>query len=386
MPVRVLLVDDEPDLELLVRQKFRKQIREGALDLSFAGDGFEALEKLGADPLIEIVLTDLNMPRMDGLTLLSRIGALDRLLKVVVVSAYGDMSNIRTAMNRGAFDFLNKPIDFADLEATLAKTHRELEALRQAVGLREHLGALQRELEIATQIQLSALPSRFPPFPDRTDFDLFATMTPAQEVGGDFYDFFLLDDDRLGFCIGDVAGKGISAALFMAITCTLLRATAQGGMPPDACLRRVNEVLFPQTLARLFVTLAYGILDTRTGVVEYGIAGHPSPVHVSVRGGARPVERPRGLGLCLLPDFAYDRRTLVLAPGDTLVLYTDGVTEACDPDGAQFTEEPLYTCLADAAGERPEVVVRAVLDALEAFSGGAPQADDITLLALQYQG
>ncbi len=383
MPVRVLLVDDEPDLELLVRQKFRKQIREGALEFAFAGDGVEALETLDADPAVEIVLTDLNMPRMDGLALLDRIGALDRLLKVVVVSAYGDMSNIRAAMNRGAFDFINKPIDFADLEVTLAKTHRELDALRSAVTLRAHLGALQRELEIAAQIQLSALPSRFP---DRTDLDLYATMIPAQEVGGDFYDFFLLDDDHLGFSIGDVAGKGVGAALFMAVTRTLLRATALGGMPPDECLRRVNAVLFPETLARLFVTLVYGILDTRTGEVRYSIAGHLPPFHLSAGGGAAPLPRTRGIGLCLLADFAYDTRAVTLAPGDALVLYTDGVTEATDAQRQQFSVERLHACLADATDESPGAVVRDLLRAIEAFSGGAPQADDITLLALRYHG
>ncbi len=386
MPVRVLLVDDEPDLELLVRQKFRRQIREGDLAFTFAGDGVEALEKLDADPALEIVLTDLNMPRMDGLSLLDRVGALDRLLKVVVVSAYGDMDNIRAAMNRGAFDFINKPIDFADLETTLAKTHREMEALRQAVTLRQHLGALQRELEIATQIQLSALPSRFPAFPDRDDFDLYATMLPAQEVGGDFYDFFLLDQDRLGFCIGDVAGKGIGAALFMAITRTLLRATALGGMGAGECLRRVNRVLFPEALPRLFVTAIYGTLDLRTGLLEYAVGGHLLPLHLTPDGTVQPLARTHGIGLCLQADFPYGARTVQLAPGDTVLLYTDGVPEAMDGHREQFSDARVRQCLEKAAGLPPGDVVRDVLQAVEAFGAGLPQADDVTLLAVRYQG
>lgn len=385
MPVSVLVVDDEPDLELLIRQKFRKQVRDGALAFSFAGDGVEALERLAADPAVDIVLTDLNMPRMDGLTLLDRVGALDRLLKVVVVSAYGDMGNIRAAMNRGAFDFINKPIDFADLELTLGKTHRELEDLRQALGFQQELSAIRRELEIATQIQLSALPSRFPAFPERTDFDLYATMIPAQEVGGDFYDFFLLDEFRLGFCIGDVAGKGIGAALFMAVTRTLLRATALGGLRVDECLRHVNRVLFPETLPRLFVTLVYGILDTQTGAVQYAVAGHLPPLHVS-GGAVTPLARTHGIGLCLRPDFAYDARTVTLAPGDTLLLYTDGVTEAADHYRALFSNEGLRACLEAAPDENPGAIVGGVLRAIETFADGAPQADDITLLALRYHG
>ena len=211
MSLKILVVDDEPDLALLIRQKFRKRIRAKEFDFVFAGDGVEALECLGTDDAIDIVFTDINMPRMDGLTLLDRIGRLDRLLKVVIVSAYGDMANIRTAMNRGAFDFITKPIDFADLEATLDKTIREVEALKNAHVLRARLTTIERELDIASRIQLSTLPSVFPAFPDRDDFDLYARMLPAREVGGDFYDFFLIDADRLGFVLGDVSAMNIAA-------------------------------------------------------------------------------------------------------------------------------------------------------------------------------
>src|SRR5690606_15674698 len=163
------------DLELLIRQKYRRQIRERELVFTFAGDGVEALKRLAEEDDVDMLLSDINMPRMDGLTLLGEVRSLDRLLKVVIVSAYGDIKNIRTAMNRGAFDFLTKPIDFSDLEATIKKTHDELALLRQASVLREKMMVLQRELDIANQIQLSVLPSKFPAFPDRSEFDLHAT-------------------------------------------------------------------------------------------------------------------------------------------------------------------------------------------------------------------
>src|SRR3982751_1500812 len=151
MPIKILVVDDEPDLETLVRQKFRRKIREGEFDFSFALNGQDALEKLHADPEINIVMSDINMPVMDGLTLLSRVGDLDRLVKTVIVSAYGDLQNIRTAMNRGAFDFLTKPIDFEDFELTIQKTISEIASIKQGLVAREQLTAIQYELDVASR-------------------------------------------------------------------------------------------------------------------------------------------------------------------------------------------------------------------------------------------
>ncbi len=386
MPFKILVVDDEPDLELLIRQKFRKRIRAKEFDFVFAGDGVEALERLGTDDAIDIVLTDINMPRMDGLTLLDNIGALDRLLKVVIVSAYGDMDNIRTAMNRGAFDFVTKPIDFEDLETTVDKTLGEVETLKQAVVLRTRLTNIERELDIARRIQLSTLPSRFPAFPERRDFDLYAKMLPAREVGGDFYDFFLVDEHRLGFVLGDVSDKGVGAAMFMAVTRTMLRATALRDLPTHVCVRHVNRVLYPESLRHMFVTLVYGILDTRTGRVTYCNAGHNLPYVLRQTGDVAALERTGGLGLCLMPDFDYRAKTITLHPGDSLLLFTDGVTEAVDSRRDQFTEERLADCLRRLDGHAPAAMIDEVLNAVEAFADGAPQPDDITLLALRYQG
>ncbi|HLE56670.1 MAG TPA: response regulator, partial [Rhodothermia bacterium] len=257
-PIRILVVDDEPDLELLIRQKFRREIRDRELDFRFAPDGLEALEKVNSDGGLDIILSDINMPRMDGLTLLSRLADMELTLKTVIVSAYGDMENIRTAMNRGAFDFVTKPINFEDLRKTVDKTWKEVCLIRSAEDSRKHLALLQRELDIANRIQLSTLPSNFPAFPDRSEFDLYATMIPAQEVGGDFYDFFMIDEEQLGFVVGDVSGKGVGAAMFMAITKTLLKATAVQGNPAQTCVRHVNKVLYPESVRGLFVTAFYG--------------------------------------------------------------------------------------------------------------------------------
>jgi phosphoserine phosphatase RsbU/P len=384
--MKILVVDDEPDLELLIRQKFRRRIRSQELEFVFAGDGFEALERLDEVAGVDIVLTDINMPRMDGLTLLNRLREVERDLKVVIVSAYGDLENIRTAMNRGAFDFITKPINFDDLEVTIQKTHGELQMLRKAFGLQQQLSAIQRELEIASQIQLSTLPSTFPAFPARKEFDIYATMIPAQEVGGDFYDFFLIDDRRLGFTLGDVSGKGIGAALFMAISRTMLRATGLQGLDVDACITHLNRVLYPETMPRMFVTLVYGILDTETGEVTYCSAGHDTPILLRKTGEVSSLERTGGLGLCLKAGFQYTSRKVRLDPGDMLFLFSDGVTEAVDDERERYSESRLAACLGRADGGGPAEVVRDVLRAVTDFSGGIDQSDDITMLALQYRG
>lgn len=220
MPTKILVVDDEPDLELLITMSFSEQIQKNEYAFSFAGDGAVALEKLDADGEIDVVLTDINMPKMDGLTLLGKINEHYPLMRTVIVSAYGDMENIRTALNRGAFDFVTKPIDLDDLEATLRKTVKEAVERRAAIQNHERVLYFENELNVATRIQTSILPRTFPPFPERKELEIHAAMLPAREVGGDFYDFFFIDEDRLGFVIGDVSGKGVPAALFMAVSRT----------------------------------------------------------------------------------------------------------------------------------------------------------------------
>ncbi|MDP9169597.1 MAG: response regulator, partial [Acidobacteriota bacterium] len=249
MKVKILVVDDEPDLEPLILQRFRRQIKAGEMQFIFARDGVEAIQKLNSDPEVELVLSDINMPVMDGLTLLAKLNEMPRLLKTVMVSAYNDLLNLRVAMNRGAYDFVTKPIDFEDLEATVRKTFRELDGLREAKRTREELDEIQAELGVAAKIQQSLLPE---PISVHADFDVAAIMLPARQVSGDFYDFFQIDETHLGFVLGDVSGKGIPAALFMAVARTVLRSTALHGATPRECLQVVNRVLAPQSRGQMY--------------------------------------------------------------------------------------------------------------------------------------
>jgi sigma-B regulation protein RsbU (phosphoserine phosphatase) len=387
MPVKIMVVDDEPDLEQLVLQKFRKKIRAKEYEFVFAQNGVQALDALQQDGSIELVLTDINMPEMDGLTLLREMGSLNnRLLRSVIVSAYGDMENIRTAMNLGAYDFVTKPIDLADLEITVEKSLKDLALLKEALAGKEQLVSIRQELDIATSIQTGILPRTFPAFPDRQEFDIYAQMITAKEVGGDLYDFFLIDKYRLGLIIGDVSGKGVAAAMLMAVSKTLLQASAMKGVPTDTSLSEVNKVLVNNSPSNMFVTVFYGILDTRSGAFEYCNGGHNPPYLLSKDGKVMQVENIGGLFLGALKDVEYESNVTMLQPGETIFFYTDGVTEAEDMNEDEFAEKRLEACLSKNQKSGLKEIIENVIDEVQTFSEGMHQVDDITCLAVRYLG
>jgi sigma-B regulation protein RsbU (phosphoserine phosphatase) len=384
--IKILVVDDEIDLEPLVRQKFRRQIRDGVYDFLFALNGLEALAKLLEFPEIGIILSDINMPEMDGLTLLTKLKELKNPgLKTVIVSAYGDMENIRTAMNRGAFDFVTKPVNFDDLEITINKTLEEILLIRQSQDEHDQLISIRQDLNTAREIQQAILPKTFPPYPNRTDFDIYASMVAAKEVGGDFFDFFMIDNDRIGFVIGDVSGKGVPAAIFMAVSRTLIRATGLKGIPASECMHYVNNLLCNESVSCMFVTVFYGILNTATGELDYVNAGH-NPPYLLTAHGMKKVEMTGGAILGCVENFQYNSRKITLAPGERIFLFTDGVTEAFTKNDEAYGDERLELFLQQHPGYSIEELVKGVLSEVNQHSMDVPQSDDITLLSISFAG
>ncbi len=380
-PTRLLVVDDEEDLELLIRQKFRRFIRRGEMDFVFAYNGKEALDKLAEHPEIRLVLSDINMPVMDGLTLLSQLEDLRPEIRAVIVSAYGDMENIRTAMNRGAFDFVTKPIDFNDLEITIRKTLQHIETMESALESRDRLVAIKRELEVATEMQMSVLPR------DRSNsetHEIQAMMIPAREIGGDFYNFFSLDDALIGLIIADVSGKGIPAALFTMVTQTLLKGAVRNFMSPARCLSEVNELLAEDNETCVFVTVFYGILDLRDGSFHYCNGGHNPPRLVRSDSRVEVLPATGNVVLGVFPGHAYADGEARLAPGDSLFLYTDGITEAQNAWNEEFGEDRLDEKLASLKQATARDVVHEVVNAVQLFAEDTPQSDDITCIALHF--
>ena len=386
MAVKILSVDDELDLEVLLTQYFRRQIRKGEYEFAFAHNGLEALQKLLETPDFDIILSDINMPEMDGLTLLAKVNELKNpAMKCIMVSAYGDMDNIRSALNKGAFDFATKPIDLDDLSRTIEKAIEQVRYIRESQQEHNQLESIKNDLAIAGEIQQTILPRSFPPFPELTEVvDIYASMTPAKDVGGDFYDFFQIDDERIGLVIADVSGKGVPASLFMAVSRTLLRATALRGVSSAECLTYANKLLCKESLDSMFVTVFYGIYHYKTGMMDYTNAGHNPPY--LLRGGRTveclPVASNFVVGV--FDDIEFESNTLTFGIGDTLLLYTDGVTEAFNDKREQFSESNLQDILASMhESSSAKEVVTSVLQSVKIFSGDYPQSDDITLLSLQ---
>ena len=386
MAVKILSVDDELDLEVLLTQYFRRQIRKGEYEFAFAHNGLEALQKLLETPDFDIILSDINMPEMDGLTLLAKVNELKNpAMKCIMVSAYGDMDNIRSAMNKGAFDFATKPIDLDDLSRTIEKAIEQVRYIRESQQEHNQLESIKNDLAIAGEIQQTILPRSFPPFPELTEVvDIYASMTPAKDVGGDFYDFFQIDDERIGLVIADVSGKGVPASLFMAGSRTLLRATALRGVSSAECLTYANKLLCKESLDSMFVTVFYGIYHYKAGMMDYTNAGHNPPY--LLRGGRTveclPVASNFVVGV--FDDIEFESNTLTFGIGDTLLLYTDGVTEAFNDKREQFSESNLQDILASMhESSSAKEVVTSVLQSVKTFSGDYPQSDDITLLSLQ---
>ena len=375
----ILVVDDEPDLEPLMLQRLRRDIRSGRYKMTFARDGVEALEMLEANPDIDMVLSDINMPRMDGLTLLDQIPKVSPNLRSVIISAYGDMKNIRTAMNRGAFDFVTKPVDFDDLRFTIDRTLQHVEELREALNARDKLVAIQNELDVASTMQQSILPTAFPV---SDTYEVFGTMQPARNVGGDFFDVMRLQNDQIGLAIADVSGKGVPAALFMMSSRTLLKGAAIGVEAPGAVLSEVNNLLHEDNSAQMFVTMLYAIFNPVTMTFTYASGGHDAPLLIRGDGTSTLLPLTNGIALGILPDFEYQQHSVHLSPGDTIVLYTDGVTEAMNMDGIQLGINRVRDLFAGSPPTDAQAVGQDVVKAVIDFAQDAPQFDDITCLTL----
>ena len=379
-PYRILVVDDEPDLEPLILQRMRRKIRSGSYSFEFARNGVEALEVLNEHNDIDMVVSDINMPQMDGLTLLEQIPKVDPDIRSIIISAYGDMKNIRTAMNRGAFDFVTKPLDFEDLQVTIDRTLRHLEEWREALASRDKLVALQNELDLASSTQQSILPKVFP---RSTDYQVFGHMEPARNVGGDFYDVIRLEDSQVGLAIADVSDKGVPAALFMMSSRTLLKGAAIGTSDPGEALREVNELLYEENETMMFVTVLYSIYDPETGTLTYSNGGHDAPLLVRSDGTSELLPLTGGVALGVAPDFEFPSQSVQLEAGDTVVLYTDGVTEAMNGEGEQFGVSRMHEVFTANPPENSEQAARAMFDAVRDFVGDTPQSDDITCLVLR---
>lgn len=293
-------------------------------------------------------------------------------------------------MATGNFDLDLPPIRTKDEVGLLTHDFQRMkEALKEYIrDLTETTAAkerIQSELKVATDIQASLLPRLFPAFPDRPEFDIFASMDPAKEVGGDFYDFFFIDAHNLCFLIADVAGKGVPAALYMMVAKTLLKSEGQRLGEPDQILGYVNNVLATDNDSCMFATVFCGILDVRTGEVRFANAGHNPPLLIKPQR-IRYLDLKPGFVLGPMQDMTYTTERLTLQPGDTLFMYTDGVTEATNSADELYGEEQLLRALQRVPDLELTDMVHYIRAEITQHANGAPQSDDVTMVAIKYRG
>ena len=255
---------------------------------------------------------------------------------------------------------------------------------RKALALENE--RISAELSLAARIQANSLPKEFPPFPQRTEFDIYASMAPAKEVGGDLYDFFLIDDDHLGLVIGDVSGKGVPAALFMMVASTLIRNIAMSGVSPAAALQTVNTQICARNQEEMFVTVWLGVLEISTGMLIAANAGHEYPVLKKANGRFEVVKDRHGFVIGGMEGMRYREYTLQLTPGSKLFVYTDGLTEATNAHEELLGMDRMVAALQSCEDGNPREIIQGLDRAVRQFVGAAPQFDDLTMLCLEYRG
>jgi sigma-B regulation protein RsbU (phosphoserine phosphatase) len=384
---KILIVDDE---------RFNISVLADLLKPSYkimaAISGSQALKAARSENPPDLILLDVMMPELDGYEVCRQLKADEstREIPVIFVTAMGQESDETRGLALGAADYITKPISPAIVEArvrTQLERKQHLDELRRAYAIIEsHKERMEQELNVGRDIQLGMLPRTFPAFPDRDEFSIHAALYPAREVGGDFYDFFLVDHDRLCFCVGDVSGKGVPAALFMAVTRTLIKSRAADDPSTGSILTHVNDELVKDNGECMFVTVFLGILHTGTGEVTFANAGHNPPYIKRADGGIERLETEKTCVVGVLEDMTFGEGRILMAPGDTMVLYTDGVTEAMDPEQRLFSEPRLADTLSSGTQPSPRALVEEIAAEVRRFEGGTEQSDDITLLALGYLG
>jgi phosphoserine phosphatase RsbU/P len=371
---RVLIVDDvKANVDVLV------EALRGEYKLSAALGGQQALDAVQrAQP--DLILLDIVMPDIDGYEICRRLRSVEttRELPIMFLSSLEDVKDKAHGFELGGNDYLTKPFEMLEVKArvrSLLKAKSYADAVKTAA---------ERDLRIAREIQMGLLPANIAAQIDGTGLDVAAVLEPARQVGGDLFEVMRLSPDRVLIAVGDVSGKGIPAALFMAVTMTILRSLARRGDSPSEILRRLNDELLEQNPRGMFVTLQCMLFDVAQRRVTCASAGHHGAVRIAPGRAPEWVFTSSGRVLGLMPGEAISAETLDLRPGDTYVLSTDGVSEAFDPDGELFGEDRLLMHLQSAPIQSARETALGVLEAVRRHAAGANQSDDITVLSVRY--
>ena len=385
-PGRILVVDDNASNRDLLSRRLQRQ---GHIVLQ-AEDGARALALVEKEA-IDLILLDLMMPGISGYDVLMRLKREPRhcYIPTIIISALSEFDSVVRCIEAGADDYLAKPFNPTLLRARVGAS---LEKKRLRDQLKASLERLEQELDAARALQIGMLPRTFPVWSPEQPVKVHALMEPAREVGGDLYDCFYAAEGAFCFLVGDVSGKGAPAAMFMARTSSLMRMASElrqrtefDELSPARIADAVSRELCQNNEERMFVTMFLGILDTRTGMLSYINAGHPTPHLLRASGVVEQVDGIPEVPLAVRLGKVYQDRTVILQPGDAIFIYSDGVIEAMNAAQEFYGNDRLESDLRVASNVTPEEIVRAVKLHVDAFTGEAAKADDVTMLALRWQ-
>ncbi|MEG3617322.1 SpoIIE family protein phosphatase [Magnetovibrio sp. PR-2] len=377
---KTLIIDDDLEFETAIRAHFDGIGGEDKNEFVFAHSHDEALSIMHDLDDIDIAAVTIDNDHIGGLGIFRKLQ--DKRLRVPRIALTGtrDLSAIREAMNQGAVDFLTKPVAMDDLTATLGKVYADCEVRRKAWKTEAQLAAIRREMDLAGNIQKRILPDSFPA---SDDLQVFAQTTPAREMGGDFYDFFDLDNGKIAIVVADVSGKGVPAAFYMAVVRTLFRAAAPTADKPAECLDEVNRLLIEHDIPGMFVTAFYGILDPVNWTLNFANGGHCPPYLVREHGEVKAIDTGGGVVLGFEHEVPYQDDVIQFDKGDALFIYTDGLTEAFDENREQFSEERLIDCLLENRSLSAHALTDNVFGFVSGHTAGAEQSDDITSFVIK---
>lgn len=381
---RILIVDDEQfslnQLADLLKTDFRVQT---------AVSGKQALKAAHKAANPDLILLDKTLPDIDGSEVCRRLKADEATsgIPVIFITEKGETPDESVALEMGAADYITRPIYPPVVKARL-KTHLALKSCKEQLHeanriIESHRDKMEDELDVCQKIQISMVPTEFPAFPDHEEFDVYATLQPAPQFGGDFYDFFFIGEDRFCFCIGDVSGIGVPAASFMSVTKSIVRSRAGDDFSTASILTHVNQELSVFNKTATFATLFIGILNIKTGLLVYTNAGHTKPYLKPGVGSVKRMDRLHGPVLGKARGLVYKEDKTILSKNDMLVAYTDGITGARNKANNLFSEKRLMKLISACESESVEGIIRTTVTELKRFEDGAHQLNDRTMLAVQ---
>jgi len=374
MKPKILIVDDNKDTVDLLNNYFT-----GQYEFLAAYNGEDALQKFHTSGDISLIITELSLPKTDIVELLHDLKKITTFHKVVVITMYGDLKNLRIALNEGADDFIVKPFDFDEVHHVIKHALEKTEISKQNIETSDKYSNISRELSVTGDLQRSILPDNKFTY---KNLDICASNIPANDVGGDFFDFFKINDDTIGVVIADVSGKNVSAAIFMTMSKILIKSFARININPAECIANANRALYEDNHTNMFVTCVYGIIDIPSRNFYFINCGHLSPM--MIQKGKYPLflKSDNNIALGIVENFDFKVHNMSIPKDSYIILYTDGVVEAVNEENKEYDYYRLSELLMNIKEYSSENIVKAINQDVQNFSANVNQFDDITSVVI----